>query len=463
MHIYGHRWMTEGEKAMRTKIKVASCFAVAVALAALSPASGSDMDVRTIRARLAAQEAEMNDLEAKLRQNRYVDEVSGLLSIRKNAVVTLGGKLNTIYTYGRSKLWDDRQRRDITGATYGAPQGVYALREKYHYGWDLYISDAKLHIQIDVNDHFDAFLELDLHNTEGTDYYSMAESAYVRWKNIRNSGFGLKVGRDDLVFGSDNAVGELDSYVASNGDGMLRHSGLPNHNVWDISGVMQVTPYWEGLDGRLKIEASFMSNFNNETRGRVSGINRDLIYSRRHADGVTTYGTKNDGLGSMSGRVAYSPVDGLNLVASVVNYHVKARGTTWTSNRGLVKNNAAMSLAFDYRPCFLSRLYVWGQWIRGWNVFNYKQGGSDVVNLGASYDLTDSLTVFAQGDYFWRKYLNGQRTTVWAAYGGVIYSLGHGVTLEAGWKHEQRTDKDRGVRWGKVVGDTIYAMLGFKF
>lgn len=95
---------------------------------------------------------------------------------------------------------------------------------------------------------------------------------------------------------------------------------------------------------------------------------------------------------------------------------------------------------------------------------------SDVVNLGASFALTDQLSVFAQGDYSYTKDgTNGGNGQGWAWYGGLTYEMPMGVILEAGWRHETYRWKYRGDLLPgigthvKGRHDTIYANLGFEF
>ncbi len=474
---------------------------------------GEDVDIRSLQAKIAAQDALLKDLESKTNRSigyanaNYDDAPEGIISLNKNATVTIGGLLTTAYTYKNGRIDSVFANPDIDGFDAGtesvgnqAPgiyqdrafggQPAFTRRAKASQG-DLFIDDAMIYLQIDVNDHFDAYIEMNLQesNWDGSDN---AEVYYVRWKDICNSGFGIKVGRDALVFGDDNSVGWLSSHVGDNGDA---HDGIlwgdyfdsvyssrlahydeimPRHNMWDISGITQVTPYWEGLDGKLLAEVSFFQNF--DSSGRISNSRADL--NQIYVDGHT-YKSRNYGFGSMSARIAYSPIEDLKFSASVVNFHDKANGT-FANREEFAKNNTATSLAFSYRPAAFNRLYTWGQWIHGWNVDGLRDVDSDALNFGASFDLTDQFCIFAQGDYVLTKDKlnnNDDRASAWAVYTGLSYTLPYGVNLELGWKHEEVTWKQNigadnagdVIRTGnraktlKGKADVIYGQLGFEF
>ena len=423
-------------------------------------AMAEDVDVRTLMAQLADQEARMNDLQAKLDFNDANANIAGapegILSIRKNAVVTVGGTVNTRYYYHNIREID----RD----------GNTEAREKIG---ELIISDAKLEVKVDVNDHFDAYLKADLisSNSAASDN---AQHYWVRWKNICNSGFGVLVGRADLAFGGLVDYGILGKWTGGDGDGIGRGTQLNEmimHNGWDIGRVTQVTPYWEGLDGKLKVEVMFAQKVDNANGAFGSYPNArraDNVYQT--ADAISTYKSRNYGLGTMSARIGYTPIEGLDLQASIVNYYDK-NPMSWydpaeVTTDDLRRNNTAIDLAFNWRPCFMPKLAVFGEWVHGWDVNYFKNVDSDAFNFGLAYDFTDSFTLFAQGDYLRVKNDEGagSRATGWASYLGAQYNFGYGVSLETGWRHE--SGKGRGADGtinGRIKADTVSAHLGFDF
>lgn len=509
-------------------MRLAMCVAAFVIIGKVALAE--DIDVRALQEKLAQQEARLSDLQAKVNYNgganaNYAGAPESVLSIRKNATITIGGTLNTRYFYRDAKIesyasygslkdgmgWSDNPDAFNVGNSNNTA-GLWGTKAKASQG-NLGIADAEVNIAIDVNDYFDAFIKIELQasNNSASDN---AEQYWVRWKNICNSGFGVLVGRAPLVFGKGGHT-VMGTWVAGNGDGMGEIVGdafaqfvgvghndqlaagiIPPHNTWDDSGVMQVTPYWEGLDGKFKWELSFMQKMNNRggAEGIQQGTNAGNFYYLGSGDAYPHYDSNNYGFGTISSRINYTPIEGLDLSASVVNYYDKApfswdgQFDPWGSpdSGRYSKNNTAIDLAFDYRPCFLPKLMIWSQWIHGWNVNNLKDVTSDAINYGASYDFTEAFTLFAQGDFLRTadgyKYLDegglidsaSRDARGWAVNFGAQYRLPYGVTLEAGYKHEQITFyNNRSNLWGegkrndsksmKVKGDTVYAHVGFDF
>ncbi|MCD8351041.1 MAG: hypothetical protein LUC93_10570 [Planctomycetaceae bacterium] len=92
---------------------------------------------------------------------------------------------------------------------------------------------------------------------------------------------------------------------------------------------------------------------------------------------------------------------------------------------------------------------------------------SDSLNYGASWDIKDNLTVFAQGDYLRVKNRQSDvwhKGKAWAFYTGIRYVMPYGINMEAGWKHERiaYTGRD-GDKHTTVTGNMIYGHLGFNF
>ncbi len=494
-------------------MKRACLFLLSFALVAAGAAvAGEEGDIHDLQQRLreqeariqeqdrkmAAQDEALNDLRAKFGARPTSEEhPEAILSIQKNAKVTIGGLVTTKYQYTQAKIksthsLDDHDANPATPDTFEADGRGMVKRATSKTG-DLSITDAEVSIQIDVNDYFDAFATLDLQNGMGEDY-NIAKVYYVRWKNICESGFGIKFGRDKLVFG-DEGVGYLDSYAAGNGDGIggtvdgfqsafggvafgaspffgggdYGPSIIPLHNAYNIDGVTQVTPYWEGLGGKLSFELSFMQNIYEDSPYMETGID-GTMYFRDNGK----YRSRNYGVGTMSARAVFKPIEDLKFTLSAANY--RSNGTPYSLRGGDVaaygedanfsKNNPVFGLAASWRPGFFSRLNLWGQWVHGKDVYFVKGLKSDAVNFGLSLDLKEGLTVFAQGDYLRSKYSQWGYNEIgkaWAFYTGLSYSLPYGVSFEAGWKHEKVTYKQNGASVSKAKADTLYGLVGFEF
>lgn len=475
-------------------------FCVAVFTAVCGIAVAEDMDVKALQAKLAAQEARLNDLQAKM-YAANCDEgtvADGLTSLRKNAVVTIGGTVNTRYFYRSGSIKSTNlYYLDATGTLYYPADGTMRKIADAK-GGDLFIADAKLEGKIDVNDYFDAYFKFDLQSSDDG-LSDNAEQYWVRWKNICNSGFGVIVGRDSLKYGMAPTVGVLDSWSGSSngngyggmfdaafdqnaifpgwgqhtglynyaGEGMFSHNSMtPYHSTWDHSRVTQINPYWENCDGSFKAEVSFIQSIDSGS-GRFERANNGRTAKLR---------TENYGVGSMTGRLTWKPVEGLTLIASAMNLYNNRMGGDLEE-----KNNFAASFGFEYTPCFFDKLTLWGYYQHGWDEGWQKDYDTDLVNAGIKFDFTDQFYMFVQGDYLYgkdkksdeRPYGNPlganmgydyNKAKGWAGYVGFGYVLPYGVNFEAGYRHEKIDYKGKtGGKHTKYKGDTVYAHLGFNF
>ena len=498
-------------KLMRLAICVAA-FAVVGGIAI-----AEDMDVRALQAKLAAQEARLNDLQAKMYSAGCEEGTvaDGITTLRKNATITLGGTVNTRYFYRNGRLKSSLGDLGGDGNNIGTTGNVNKVAD--YRGGDLFLADAKLEGKIDVNDNFDAYFKFDLQSSDNG-ASDNAEQYWVRWKNINCTGFGVLAGRDGLKYGMGPSVGVLDSWSAGNGpngtgdmfsslfgdvygagsdsanaaglSGMFAHgSSTPFHSGWDYSRVMQLTPYWENSDGSFRAEVSFIQDIYEDGNAWIRsngnpGTNNVAKFRKSY----------NDGVGSMTGRITWKPIEGLSVIGSVMNQHNKYAKNTgnlvaatqedmvWGQwgDKG-AKNNIAASLGIEWTPGFLcNKLTLWGYYQHAWNEAWIKDMDSDLVNAGIMYNFTDQFYAFAQGDYMYIKndqagagtaannpIFNGDpfhKAKGWAGYLGVGYVLPYGANLEVGYKHEKIDYKNRqGNKHTKYKGDIIYAHLGFNF
>jgi hypothetical protein len=439
-----------------------------------------DLDIQALQAKLAAQEARLNDLQAKIGGGSG-GSAANVTSIRKNAKVTIGGEVNTRYFFHSGSVKD------------AAGEKIVELKAS-----DLKNSDAKLNFSIAVNDYFDAFVRINLldggRGGQTTDI-STAQYAWVRWKNLCNSGFGVVVGRDNLVFGSGDQAGMVSEgfvkhqdFLLGTGDSLFnRFSGswIANRITWDQSRTTQVTPYWESPNGKFKAEISFFQDYSQFDGGRYfvgSNTGADLIRS------------ENYGLGSMSGRVRVTPIEGLNIYASAINRYRNNRAATsiieTLSNKDpkpptsasltATRNNSAVNAGFDYKPCALPRLHVFAEWTHNWNVNWHNESRLDYISGGFTFGLTEQLKFALQGDYLWGKRgglagasadeLESDKFRGWAIYPAIRYTLPYGVNFELGYRYEQvknrrKTTLDPNNRpvGDKATLSTVYAQVGFNF
>lgn len=443
-------------------------------------------------ARLSDQDARMRDLELKMigAKASKTGEVEGVTSLRKNALVTIGGFASPSYIGHNYKVSSTRGNDgNIDGAGYrkraDAKTGSYQLVE------------AEVQASFTIGENIDGWFALDINGLSNADGWWVAKEYWIRWKNICDSGFGIKVGRDTAAFGGI-AYGYMDSF-ATLGDGVSwlgeglfgsnpnvlgeaalgknEFGAMPLHNYWLMKGVTQITPYWESKDGKFLWEVSLFQDVDvigwNGNGGLANGQGPYTSHTGYRGD-VLHHRSNNFGVSSMSTRITWMPVEGLRVIGGFMNLHKNGFADGYglkDTDVELGKNNAATYLGFEWRPAFLSRLNVWGQWVHGWNVANIKDLDSDVFNLGAGWNLTDKFIIFAQGDYLCTKYDGTGRSgtsydnkaTAWASHCGVQYDFGNGLSLEAGWRHEEIKYKEWGKRNTKIKGDLYYASLLLSF
>lgn len=464
-------------------------------------------DVAALQAKLAAQEARLNDLQAKMYNSGAAscEAPEAITSLRKNATVTVGGHVNTRYYYKTSEL-------KTLGGPGAADNTEYGVVSKANVG-DMTIGDTILEFKVDVNEYFDAYVKLNFNDTtrpgagpndvDATSQTGIAQNYWFRWKNVCNTGFGVLVGRDTLKFGGIQPYGFYDSFgngwndatgsaFAGWGDtgagagpwdnfpgdaidaAMFWAEGaaiVPAHTIWNNSRTIQVTPYWESQDGKIKAELSWFQNVENT---HANGTWYNGAGTRSYMNSI------NYGFGSFSGRLTWKPIEGLTVVGSVINERANHPfGGKWdgarnwgvqdTTPSGLQAsdNNFATNLGFEYRPCFFNRLNVFASWTHGWNENWVKGMDSDSINYGLGVDLIDGLTWYATGDYLRVK--NNQadyfhKAIGWAAETGFVYNLPYGVEFKAAWRHDNMKFKARdGGTHTKYKADTFVVHAGFSF
>lgn len=294
-------------------------FIVAALCAMLWSALGAaeDMDIKALRDEVAVLRAQMADMSAKYGGGGSLPAApdgpdESIVSLRKNAVVTVGGTVNTRYYFRRGTL---RSRLEAIPPGY-VDTGIMSKREDRKIG-DMTIADAKMEIKIDVSDHFDAYLKLDLHDAVARENVSgIAENYWVRWKNICHTGFGVLVGRDVLKFGDDQPIGILDSWNkdaggtigdlfafsdylnaddAKSGGLFAYDTMVPAHSAYNWNRTTQINPYWESRDGRLRIDLSLLQGIDRLNGGGGVGVRRRNEPMR--------YRSINYGIGSATARV----------------------------------------------------------------------------------------------------------------------------------------------------------------
>ncbi len=506
-------------------MRLAACVAVFALVGGI--AFSQDMDIRALQAKLAAQEARLNDLQSKM---SYAGNVGGgtadnVVSLRKNGKVTIGGDINTRYYF-----YDGEVKSRIPGGGSGVPgvdgrptttaglnPGGRTTVNEVKAG-TMRVSDAKLRVKVDVNDYFEAFIRVDLQDSDASRAFT-AQEAYVRWKNVCNGGFSLLVGRTGLVFGGGNEagsvltgfyggdgegqIGYLDNRIYNGsalvgndwtprdmGDGMfgVGNGMMPSIIGYDLSRTTQLTGSWGTQDGRFLAELSLIQGIDSMRYENRANRHRDWNADYRRTKSM------NYGLGSGSTRLTWKPIEGLKLVGSVVSLYQNADYTVndatygvgtyipaMYSNQGrnsmfvpgvdrANSRSTAANLHVAWNPCFLPAFKIWAAYTYNWNAGWVDDLDAQMLHAGVSYNFTDKLSAYGIAEFMRHK--NGRaiadslwyKSNAWASYIGMKYNVGYGVDLEAGWRHEEIKFKGRNSgTHTKADMDVIYAHLGFSF
>lgn len=506
-------------------------------LACSSLATAEDADVRALQAQMAAMQAQMTnqadelrDMRAKMAYQKGMDAgaAEGVVSIKKNAKITIGGFMNTRYYSHNAKIKSKlANTAAATGSVQGLPSGgtqlentgVMRTREQFKYG-DYTMADAKLDIAFQLTENIDGFIRMDLHDSYRSRGLSgIAENWWIRWKNICNTGFGIKVGIDEVVFGAPQEFGNLDNWsrdpwtmttnAAGNsqyiwastpgnggystmGDGMFSNGTmLPTHTANKMLHTTQATMFWESADEKFLAEASLMQGV--DRWGAIGDYNENDDRWNSGSSDVDRWRSVNYGLGSGSVRLTWKPIEGLRLQASAMNRYTGSDRGNWvmrgydrqenwaagqTTAQKMVyygvettSNNPATNLAFRWDPCFAPKLTFWGTWTHGWNENWVKDLDSDTATVGMAWRFMPRFYWMASGEYIRAKNKQSDvwnKATGWNFWTAIHYDFDYGVSLELGWRHEAIDYKGRGGTefagtHTKYRQNLFYGHFGFSF
>lgn len=434
-------------------------------------AFSEDLDVRALQAKLAAQEARLNDLQAKMNsRGGNAGTADDVVSLRKNAKVVIGGDFNARIYHYEGKIKED------LGAGFVTTSKLQATDHR--------VNDVKLRVKVDVNDYFEAYFRFDFRSGESPttrhdDNWKQAQTAYVRWKNLCNSGFSILVGRNDLVFagGAQHGATWSGFYGGAGESSINKLSGniVAGHVGFDHSRTNQITGAWENPDGTFKAELSYFQAVDKEGQG-----DNRYTYSTV-AGGVTTYHSNktksiNQGFGSGSTRLTWKPIEGLTIVGSAINMHNDTDYNGYGSSGFEVANHTAVDAMIAYEPSFLPGFKVWGMFGYDWNAGWIDNVDVDKYQIGMSYRF-NKLHLYTFGEYMRsdnfgftsnglgasRVYGDGLKTKAWAGQVGFKYFVGYGVDFDLGYRYEKHESKFQGYKYAKADLHSVHARLNFNF
>lgn len=470
--------------------KLLALLAILIAAAAVAPAGEEeDLYARTLR-RYESVNAELQralneiDQPAPLR-----DYPARVLSLRKNAEITVGGEMRLNWIGAKSTF---------TTPDAGNPDGSRAHNSKTG---DLTVATARLTLEARAAGRWRAFFDINLNGRHGrhdiaritnvtapgasTPTYDRdnpidnINAFYLEMLKDGHSGFGFKAGIMKMPFG---LAGKKDLFPQSYMDAPdLAASYLAHPQSWD--NAMRL-PHASAL---LTPATALMLNYEMRDIIRFEGgvfQERDSRMYRNHAsNGV--YSTRSESALPQSWQVGASllPLEGWELSTQFRNRHKRSRGIgywadspyrwdfagnrasggvdpAWDPNLGQWvdggpgesfgsrSNEQALALgaAFELPN---GRWSFFAEYAKGWNQGFNRHIRSEGVNLGAAYRLTPFLTLHGQAE--WLQVKDGSWIVAGAGGGwsrdartnrlcrvmfGLEYEVFAGLTLEGGWQYE---------------------------
>jgi hypothetical protein len=291
---------------------------------------------------------------------------SGLLSIRKNAVVTVGGEIHVDYAYRR--------------APDSGSRAAFALRR------------TNLRVRADVHPAVSVFFKLDLGDKSEPDgeKSSIFEEAMLVLHSVAGAGVEVFAGKGGVPYGQDVALGMLQSYhhhahredspegrifiIDPTGDEVV-----PDPN--DPASRKRLPPMRPGpIDRAVMAGAAYQW----EDRWRVEAAvfqTNGVDYARR-LEGKRDNGADH----GFSARLWWRPLEDLTLQASAMVAHSSSMGDAsrrldLADGARATENSWSASVGFDWRR---DPWMFFGEYQHGWNS-NFSNGYAvDIAQLGAA-------------------------------------------------------------------------------
>lgn len=382
-----------------------------------------------------------------------------VVSLRKNAVVRIGGEVTTDYSY--------RSSRSTSTAASSVPSEARI--------GDLGVRNANLRIQADVHPHVSAFFKIDL-SADGErhrDRDEILEEALLVMSAVGGTGLGFFAGKGRVPYGQDVTLGMLQSYhhmanQFDSGEGMIFISDPPeelrNANPDDYPPTGPMRPG--------QVDRVFLAGASYEWQDRwkieVAAFQPgEFEFRERLADSRTN---KKPGRTGAAARIWWRPFEDLTVQLSVMA--LRSNAMARVQNRSDIPQNAGVrgaKTAYAFSAGF--------DWTRGpWRIFGEYQRGVD-WNFTKGYD-TDTWQLGAGRDFGegWRAGLMVEglhidnaapreaiRQDFYKLALNIRYAFSSGMFIVAEYGHEWQRRKRGGELTDRRQGDFIGLRFGFAF
>ncbi|MCC8167692.1 MAG: hypothetical protein LIQ31_16520, partial [Planctomycetes bacterium] len=499
--------------------------ALVVLLATLLPVRADEIEdlYAELMRRSEVLNAELQTILHEIDNPRPIPEApERVLSLRRNAAVTIGGELRTNYIYSSGE-WRD---------PFLDPAGDGATTKSRLSGLD--IQTARLMVEGRAGDRWRVFFDINLQGYNGrhrltrtinpnsglpmdewTNRYDRDEEndilsqAYVEMMKASHSGFGFIVGKVRLPFGLWNKRNLFAQSYMDGGD--LTTSYLMQPEGWNSSvrlphaSRLVDPPVAAMLTYEMRDIIRFEAAMFRET---------ERIWERRRGDG--TFESRDEsGFMPRSWQVGVSlqPLEGWELTAHYRNRHSRGRNLSYWSDspyrwdfRGDLASGAgdprwddalgqwsdtgtgpAFGSTRDEQSLIVglaveipnTNLTASVEYAKGWNQGFNEHIKSEGVNVGLGYRILPRLTLHAQGEWLHVRDRSWMAQTADGAWQrdrrdnnlyrfllGAEYEVARSLTIEAGWQYEQWRMKSEIVPrddGGKVLNRANTFYMGTRF
>ncbi len=385
---------------------------------------------------------------------------SCVTSLRKNAVVTIGGEVAVDYSYRSSET-------TVTGPASASPTPIQA-----HIG-DMSVKNANLRIAADVHPHVSAFFKIDLSsNTEyRRDRDEILEEALLVMSSVGGTGLGFFAGKGRVPYGQDVTLGMLQSYhhmanQVDSSEGLIFLSDPVDEADPDPDRYPKTPPMRPGQVERVFL-AGASYQWDDRWKVEVAAFQPDDFEFR---DRLGRDDGKSPGRIGAAARVWWRPFEELTLQLSgmAMRSHAMARLADRLDIADYAGTDGAatayaVSLGFDYRR---GPWRVFGEYQRGID-WNFTDGyTTDTWQVGAAREFGDGWRAGAMLEGLHIDNASPREAVTQDFYKlafNLRYTFTSGMFVIAEYGHEWGRRTRGGALADKRRGDFIGVRFGFAF
>jgi hypothetical protein len=345
-------------------------------------------------------------------------EAKNLTSMKKKGVITIGGGAET-FAFVVHRDEDPRNihgEDDVIDST--TVSGEADLKFKVAASKDTY-----LNIKLDLEDFSDADVDQD----------DLLEELYFVWKNVMGSDLQLAFGKKEVkAFGQDETVGYFDGLVHGGADlldwGEEADSSKSEYNPANLHDGVGTNHLPGELDNVFQLEATY--KFADMAKFMVA------VFQDKKGRGMHEDRSDDHGLQSGAAKLVLTPVEGFEFEVSGISRHNDSKGDKDLSGSRAEDDESAISVGFNYEFCGLP-LYVFGEYLHGWDQKWTEDMDTDTVQLGMVYGLTECVDFGLMGE--WAQIDEGknyEEEDYYNLYATMYYNFENGISVGLEYCHQ---------------------------